>query len=694
MSIDSNSDDSILGVLRDPVAIDYEAEAQLRQRLRLHGVLPAADPPQEINVNHRNDNNISDDETISSEMISQMLRVEQQPAENAVNQDNLHHSEPHLPELMNQELPLPNSSAKDKAGSIPKEPDAESLSSDDSGPLHPDDMWGARNGEMPDERTASLAFATAQGMFFFSFISEIGTFQDVAGDGNCFFYAILLGAYYNRIHPYYIEEPSEKLRLLHLARYVFDNTTFRRSMHSFLQDNIMKFCSDDPNERCLNDSTGGKHRDFVGNSERVLNRIGQKLYEDGVDFYDGCTFNYWADVNRMIPVAAFFLKMTIVVYWKARPTQKDLSEIYFTTVAYYEDDNVTMHFLEGEQFYAPPSSVPKICLWYDGIHYQHIILYEYDLPTFKWRHFKACHAKKQLPNSSIVQHQTPTKPHNDDGDCDIVDEQGSTSSDIADPSIASLRYTSKVVLGQRSPKSKHMEKRETVGSVHYVHFHPVTDEIIIIIKSEVLIGKIVASHDGNKLTSYGFAPGLKHKGALFKDLMNASGSVPAHIDLRCQNSTTVSLPSGRGKRSTQHSYLIKFDGTCSQNVHKRSKKKSKDDMNGPLQCTTTWVGGIDHDNLLLFAKEPLGSQIELGIKIQGRCCHREDKVYGQVRGAKRQEVIKEVRKKYMLYSIITIYVMAVTYSCIFFLLLLLSIANGAKEEAKRIRQVQANEYKS
>jgi hypothetical protein len=347
-----------------------------------------------------------------------------------------------------------------------------------------------------------------------------------------------------------------------------------------------------------------------------------------------------------------FLKTTIVVYSKSQP--KDLPAICRTTIAFYDDNNVTMHFLEGDQFFSPPTSVPTICLWYCGIHYQHIVLYDYDLPTFKWRQLELCHnllsddvQQSSTNSSNNVQHQTPTKSHpqdqEDDGDCKIVDEQGSTSCDIADPSLSSLRYTSKVVLGQRSPTSDNIKKRESVGGVHYVHYHPVLpEEIIINIKSEVLIGNIVVAHDGNQLTSYGFAPGLKKKGTLFKELIKESGRLPAHIDLRCQNSTTVRIPSGRGKRAA-HSYLILFTGACSQNKHTRSKKKSNDDKND-TQCSTTWFGGIDYENLLSFAKKPVGSHIELRITIQGRCCHREDKVYGQVRGAKRQEEIKEVRQ--------------------------------------------------
>jgi hypothetical protein len=274
-----------------------------------------------MNANLPNDIHISDEESTSSEMISQMIRVEHPPADNGLHQ-NIHIRPPNLPDLMNEELPLPNSTAKGKAGSIPKEPDAQSLSSDDSGPLHPHDMWDARDGEMPQERTASLAFVAAQRLFFFSFFSVIGTLQDVSGNGNCFFYSILLGAYYNRIEPYYIQEDSESLRLVHLAQYVFANTSFRQSIHSFLQDNIMMFCSQDTDERRVHDSTGGILRDFKGRSERVIRRVSQRLIADGINFDNGCGRNYWADVNYHIPLTAMFLKTTIVVYSKSQP--KDL----------------------------------------------------------------------------------------------------------------------------------------------------------------------------------------------------------------------------------------------------------------------------------------------------------------------------------------------------------------------------------
>jgi len=255
----------------------------------------------------------------------------------------------------------------------------ESMENLDAADFHEETLFPAE--------TAARAFAVAFGMFVVTSTMRVGTEQDVKGDGNCFFYALIFGMFHLRAHPYYILSDTDQDGHRNLRMRLRDVTGFRRAILDYLTTNINYFNSPDAHDCRVHDSLGNRCRDFSGRIEYILETedfIGRRLFEENIDYPTQCTYHHWADINQHLPVLAMYLNTTIVCYFDSEKEGKSGS-LGNTTVAHFHEGSVKMHYLPGE-YYAPPQSIPSICIRYrNGNHFTHIKPFSCTVrPTFFW----------------------------------------------------------------------------------------------------------------------------------------------------------------------------------------------------------------------------------------------------------------------------------------------------------------------
>ncbi|KAL7491548.1 hypothetical protein ACHAWT_000863 [Skeletonema menzelii] len=200
---------------------------------------------------------------------------------------------------------------------------------------------------------------------------------------------------------------------------------------------------------------------------------------------------------------------------------------------------------------------------------------------------------------------------------------------IVKPSNLNLEEISRNVGGKpHISVYKHFHKEVTINGLRYFMYKELQDETFsVTVPSLALCGQIVVSHDGSKLTSATLGPNFKG-GAWFRDEIVKATNFPP-------NSKATSFNRGRGKRC-KHPYLIYFTGWCT------GRKDRKGDGDGTT-CTTSYVGGLDYDNLLLLAMKPNDSMIKLEIRLNGRCVHCATEMLGQLRGPSRKRALENVR---------------------------------------------------
>jgi hypothetical protein len=483
------------------------------------------------------------------------------------------------------------------------------------------------------QHRASLLFVQEEQLQTVTTLQEIGVTVVMKPNGNCFFSALMYGMYHNQVHPYFLHNRPLEDRLNNLAEQLRDVTNMRRDMRTFLEENIDLFTSDEPLILSAQDSLSNKLRDYSTSPEVIFQTIGDRLYMEGVNFSNGCSSRFWADVNQHIPLAALFLRVTIVCYFNV-----GINNDPNTTIAYYsggESGEVTMHYLPGN-YYTPPDA-DCICLHYvGGNHFNYIRQLSFNGTPIGW---------DDLPFDPTDQHHGR---HDDDQD-DVA-----SNSSLGDwfflPSQSKKNSSSTQDTQHRSPSvgySVHAPSKSAMkglartmdyedyqyfshfshddpGGVTKVHFKGPSNFTAHVPASELRDRLCVTAADG-QLTHVSFHSGFNHRGEYFRGLF--ADIIPKHIALRANTSYTTKVGSdGPGKRGE---YIVCFKGWC---LFRK---------NG---CPTTYKGGITSTELLKIVKK--GSDdtlVEVELKFKNQCVHNENDQVRELRGQARVEAQKEVR---------------------------------------------------
>eukprot|EP00985_Skeletonema_marinoi_P018746 scaffold10563_cov147-Skeletonema_marinoi.AAC.1 len=208
---------------------------------------------------------------------------------------------------------------------------------------------------------------------------------------------------------------------------------------------------------------------------------------------------------------------------------------------------------------------------------------------------------------------------------------------IEQPSPRLLFETSNILA--RNPDistNEYFHSRLEINNIGHIRFMPFKDRVFSVnVPSEVFCGKIITSHNGVSLTGAEFCGVFRNRGDWFKTTIQEAPNFPHHVLLRVINSVFTKLGSGGVGKRAKHPFIMKFYGGCS--VGHNCK------LNGET-CSTKWVGGMDYDNLLKLAMNPMGSTIVVSIQISGQCVHQENMKYGRLMGKARKEVVNELRK--------------------------------------------------
>lgn len=521
------------------------------------------------------------------------------------------------------------------------------------------------------EQNQSVTFITDLGMKTFTDIESIGVLMDVSPNGNCFYYAIMMGLFHLHTPPFYLATGSDEDKLLHLKMNLSDVTEFRKQMFRCLLEHNQQFTSPDATIRSVHNSAGIRWKDYSADPNDLLYKkdlAGALLYDDSVDFNNGCRQYHWADIAKHLPIAAFTHKKSMMVY--SHFTIRGNSE-RITTLAHYSDGTVTMHPNLGG-WYTPPPGDCITLLMVSACHFQYvrptsthsIVPNDFGL-SFKsytatspsandMNHCKMNVEGDVQSDGNAKKHRRRVKnPYRKGGDVNVseMDVDAKNNDDAkndedasqcaAKPSQLSLDSAAKLLGGKGKMSSfPHFCEEVNIADVPHHRYREFVSEVFTTKVSGLeLIGKVVAEHDGTNLTNVVIAPGsAKNFGEFFRSEIVKGDNFPRHVVLRGQKATSTSiLKKGRGKRPL-HPYLAYVSGWCAGS--QKRKKRSSNEHEG---CTTKWVGGIDEENLLLFAKKPTDCTIEMSITISGYCLHNKYKMYGQLRGAEREKAVREVK---------------------------------------------------
>ena len=478
--------------------------------------------------------------------------------------------------------------------------------------------------------SASISFVNLKGMSPIESISELGVVVDVLGDGNCFFYAIMVGLHFLHIAPYYLHSGTNQERISTICSLLRSVTIFRKAMFLSLFDNIEQFRSNDSSIRSVHDSCGDRLSPFSGSVHAITAQNaspGAILYQDKMDYDKGCSRAHWADISFHLPIAAFKHQITIVIYSTIE------GRIRTTEIAAYFDGSVTRHHLPGH-WYSPPPNVRSILIFHTGNHFQFILPEHYtgdrnnlDFPTFL-----------SVSDSTVGKVDFLMEP------CKQEASSFENNRHISRPTTSCLNDVSRVLSG-KAPWSSYehfcgVEKVKVgilqISHIRFTKFQ--NSKFSVQIPSIELAGKIIVSHDAEKLLSAIWVPKFK-AGAWFRSQIVKARDFPPHVSLRCQGATASKVGiTGAGKRVGTHNYILKVNGWCSGTKNGRGKK-IVGETDG---CSTKWIGGIDYPNLLRHALNPTDAMIELQITINGACFHPEKKMMGQLRGQERDQAVEDV----------------------------------------------------
>lgn len=483
------------------------------------------------------------------------------------------------------------------------------------------------------QHRASLLFVQEEELQIVTTLQAIGVTVAIDPNGNCFFYALIFGMYHLQVHPYFLHNRSLADRLNNLAEELRRVTNMRRDMRNFLEENIDLFTSDEPLILSAQDSLLNKLRDYTTSPQVIFQTIGDRLYIDGVDFTNGCSSRFWADVNQHLPLAALFLRVSIVCYFNV-----GINNEQNTTIAYYsggESGEVTMHYLPGH-YYTPPTN-DCICLHYvGGNHFDYIRQHSYngtpigwdDLPFDPTDQHHGRHADDQddvsynssLGNFFCLPSQSKNK-------CSIQDTQQRSPSVgycVHAPSKSAMKGLGRTMDYQDYQHFSHFS-HDDPGGVRKVHFKGPSNFTAHVTASELRDRLCVTAADG-RLTHVSFHSRFNLRGDYFRGLF--TDMIPKHIALRADASYTTKVGNdGPGKRGE---YIVCFKGWC---LFRK---------NG---CPTTYTGGITSTELLKIVKK--GSDdtlVEVQLKFKNQCVHNENELVRELRGQARVEAQKEVRK--------------------------------------------------
>ncbi len=245
-------------------------------------------------------------------------------------------------------------------------------------------ILGTSNVSESQERIAFLRFARDNGMSRINCLDEFSTTVDVGGDGNCFFYAVIIGLYYIQHAPFYLNHESREQRHRNLFSNLRRITRFRIELFHFLQNNSILFCSPDANLRYVHNAVGNNLNDF---SESSLVSIRKRLYKKGTKYSQGCSRDMWADLNQHLPIVALFHKTTVICYFTSDScvSRAESNVMHHTTVAHYDSNGHVTMFFTDDGFYSPPKNIPSITLKFvNGNHFQYLRQKMSDHDAFHW----------------------------------------------------------------------------------------------------------------------------------------------------------------------------------------------------------------------------------------------------------------------------------------------------------------------
>ncbi len=527
------------------------------------------------------------------------------------------------------------------------------------------------SGKGPEE-LASLQFFESMGMERFFNIQTWYVMMDVKPDGNCLFYAIIMGLFHQEIEPFYHPTGSNREKLLHLKKNLSDITNFRRQMYTSLLDNCQQFNSKDHNIRSVHNSLGQRWTYYAGDANNLMlenDRTAATLFDDTVDFSQGCTRIHWGDLAQHLPLAAYTHKISIMVYSTREfrrgsdpPFQKRVTDF-----AHYSEGTVHMHTLITG-WYSPPTTVECITLQrVADCHFLYarpksmstIVPEDFGVrfKTHENDSSKSCCADDEvISDSKSTQRRVVANPykkskksssaknpvqHDGVNGAECADNMGSSKYHVGASRPSALQHVGNAsrLLGGKGDMSlfPHYSHEEDInGSKHYRYKHLDSLMFTTTVRAVDLAGMVLTAHDGTCLTMAQVVPHAKTKlGAFFRSEIQKAPGFPEHIAIRGGRVGHVVFgKKGAGKRP-KHEFIVYVTGACMG-----TPKNKRDEV--PTRCTTRFIGGINATNLLLLAQSPADSMIEMSISITGSCVHDKNKMYGQIRGVEREEAIREV----------------------------------------------------
>ena len=201
-------------------------------------------------------------------------------------------------------------------------------------------------------------------------LEEIGTPISTAPNGNCGYEALILGCWYHGLldwlikpdNKYWTEEEREQDR----AIWRTDIKMMRWLLSRNYQLNWRKFQGDEGYHRAAETADGAPLVPFTGKFKSLMSRIRDKIYDETINFSNGCPFGLWADLQHTWAIASFMKKHSIVVYTAGSRNAR------CTHIFHYDKsmDKVTLHVQE-KSYLTPPANA--ICVVHDGSnHYDYL----------------------------------------------------------------------------------------------------------------------------------------------------------------------------------------------------------------------------------------------------------------------------------------------------------------------------------
>ena len=174
--------------------------------------------------------------------------------------------------------------------------------------------------------------------------------------GSCYYEAFINGIYHHRLlsehFPHWTNRPLDDIK--------YHWSECRFAIRQWLELNAYRFAD----ASLVRSPDGTRFSAFPRTRQRVIDIVGRRIFERGINFDEGCTSRHWADVYQILPICAAMFQYTFVCL-------SNRTGNHHTHIAHWDPntERVTMFYFPGEYIVPLPG---WIGFWLDSNHFTYL----------------------------------------------------------------------------------------------------------------------------------------------------------------------------------------------------------------------------------------------------------------------------------------------------------------------------------